>query len=169
MAKSIWSWSSSIGKSLLAAVFIAALFAVSPISMARAQENSEQSFIDKPDYNLIKEADDSPQEATLKAALRLLSAYTQVQTICNQCGDQKVFQKYAQVNGSTLALVIKAIQTYAGQDSKWKAAVDDDSKAKSAQQLKIADCATLLGHIRKGEWSLYTGRFTEDYKLIKGH
>lgn len=155
-------------RSVAASLLLAALLVPCPAGPSAAAGPADPPAADEPDYNLVDEEDDSPVESKLKAALRLFSAYNQVQDIAKQCGRPQLMQGYNQANGSTLADVIKVIRTAGGQSDKWKDVVVEDAKTKVRQQLKVVGCDRLLADIGKGDWALYSKRFTDDYKTVKG-
>ncbi|MDR1309875.1 MAG: hypothetical protein LBL95_08290 [Deltaproteobacteria bacterium] len=149
------------------AIFLLALVAIVGLAAAAAAQDDAMPP-KEPDYSLEANPDDTPGLAKLKAALRLLSAYTQVQEICQKCSQPQILKGYAQANGSTLPLIVKAIQLGGGQDDKWKAAVNESTRQAVQKAMAESDCAKLVSLVRDGHWSLYSGRFAEDYKLVKG-
>ncbi|MDR0356673.1 MAG: hypothetical protein LBJ64_13205 [Deltaproteobacteria bacterium] len=167
MGKSKRNARSSFSPLLLAAKLMTVLL-VAVLFLAAANKEMRAADENGAEYNLATESNDSPREAKLKAALRLLSAYSQVQNLCAKCGEPSVMKGYAQANGSTLAKAIKVIQINGGQNERWKAVLRDDAKSSVQTILTQVSCEKIISDIRQGRWALYDGRFKSDYMLVSG-
>jgi hypothetical protein len=142
---------------LAVAIFLIGL----PASAADTNQDGDR-------YTLTDRPGDTPGTARLKASLRLLSAFNQVQTITKECANTEAMKGYIQANGSVLADVIDVIRNGGGQSEEWKNALVTDAERQARQKLKDFSCSRLISDIRAGEWSLHSGRYLADYRLVRG-
>ncbi|MDR0622789.1 MAG: hypothetical protein LBJ61_13095 [Deltaproteobacteria bacterium] len=137
---------------------------------ARAQQNAQAAVavasINPTDLSLESDPDDTPQLARLKAALRLMSAYSQVQIICEKCNQPQIMKTFHSANGSVLPKVIAVLKEAGAMTDDWKETVDKYTNEAVEAAMAENDCAQLMGLIKKHHWTLYQGRFVNDYKLI---
>jgi hypothetical protein len=117
--------------------------------------------------SLDPEPDDDPELARLKSALRLMSAYTQVQKICEKCSRPEIMKAYHAANGTVLPKIMAVLKRAGALNDEWRSAVDKYTDSALKKALEDYDCDQLIVMIRNEHWTLYHGRFLEDYKLVK--
>jgi hypothetical protein len=121
-----------------------------------------------PTYILDPEPDDEPARIRLKAALRLFSAYRQVQIICEKCGQPQVMKGFHSANGSVLNKISLVFREAGGLQNEWKEAVEIYTDKAVQEATSASDCPELMELIRDNHWTLYEGRFSDDYKIVRG-
>ncbi|MDR3135346.1 MAG: hypothetical protein LBU69_04540 [Deltaproteobacteria bacterium] len=120
----------------------------------------------EPSYTLETNPDDTHELARLKAAYRLMSAYTQVQKICELCSQPRVMQGFHSANGTVLAKITKVFKETGALNDKWKAAVTDYTDKAVEKAMSENNCNQLIALIKEDHWSLYKGRFLDDYNIV---
>jgi hypothetical protein len=118
-------------------------------------------------YSLSPDPQDGPKTVKLKAALRLLTVYSQTEELCRRCDQAAVFKGYAQSNGSSVGKVVNALRQTGGLTQQWKEVVDKEVREGVDKLQSEADCDTLAEQIRQGDYSIYKGIYEKDFELIK--
>ena len=119
-------------------------------------------------YTLEPEEDDDGALTRLKAALRLIGVYNEVELICRQCGHPEILQAYSKANGTVVAQAVKIMRQSSALTPEWRQAVKDFSEAALEEDTAANSCHELGQQIRRGDYALHTGRFLPDYNLMRG-
>lgn len=158
-------------RSFLTASFIFGLLLAAGSTSLWAETNSALSLTE-PDFSLQTTAEDSPQMARKKAALRLLKSFQVTLGQLKACqasydGADKALGTFGQRNGNTLALVMKEIKALGGITPEIRAVLDVEvAEAITGSTLSCQDLAQEVGG---GKRDIYKGpKHQNDYKLISG-
>ena len=152
---------------LVAAVLFSFALALGPLPMGPSLFGQGPALAaENPDLSLEPDPGDSPALARQKAALRLMSAYTQVQLICEKCSKPQVMKGFNSANGSVLPKIVAVLRESGALNDAWKGAVDDYTDKAVSDALAHYDCDGLMDLINQDHWTLYRGRFIDDYRLI---
>ncbi|MDR2388008.1 MAG: hypothetical protein LBE80_10565 [Deltaproteobacteria bacterium] len=145
-----------------AALLLFLCFTLPAMAQAKTVPNKSSTL----NLSLEPDSDDTPDLARLKAAFRLMSAYSQVQQICEKCSSPRVMKGFHSTNGTVLPKIVSVIKKSGALNDAWKAAVDDYTNKAVEQALAENDCSNLLELIKNDHWDLFQGRLLDDYKLI---
>jgi hypothetical protein len=134
-----------------------------------AQQQQAQQPLDLSDdlHTLESKPDDSPALSASKAALRLVSVFTQVQKICEKCSLEDVLSGYVKANGNSIAQVVKFAGGAGALSPEWKIATEQSVDKGLQSAFESYDCLQLSEQIKNGQWSIYKGAFEDDYNLIR--
>lgn len=137
---------------------------------AQADSVAVQTLPTEPIFSLQATADDSPQMAKKKAALRLFKSFqvTLGQLKACQASHEeagKAIGAFGQRNGNTLALVMKEIKNLGGITTEIRSTLD--AEVAEAITAPSVSCQTLVEDVVSGKRDIYKGpQHQDDYKLI---
>ncbi|MDR2387620.1 MAG: hypothetical protein LBE80_08570 [Deltaproteobacteria bacterium] len=163
-AQSVPIPSPTFAQVFLAAAAVALLLFLSFASPALPQ--AQKATAKDPSLSLDPASEDTPELSRLKAAFRLMSAYSQVKQICEKCSNPQAMKGFHSTNGAVLPKIVAVIKKSGALNDAWRAAVDDYTNKAVERAMAENDCSDLLDLIKKDHWDLFQGRLLNDYRLI---
>ena len=108
----------------------------------------------------------------MKAALRLMSAFTAISQagkacLAEQTDFKNIFVSYSERNGNTVATILTYIKKTGGISAELKQAVEKETKAR-LKQFSALGCANFQAAMDAGTLDLYKGPdYINDYNLVR--